>query len=42
MHEKDKKIKDNINKDIRNLFRLQTENKAIKGNTIRDIRKLFE
>ena len=24
-HEKDKKIEDNINKDVRNLFRLQKE-----------------
>ena len=40
--EKDKKIEDNVIKDIRNLFKLKKENKAIKCKVIRDIRKLFE
>ena len=40
--EKDKKIEDNIIKDIRNLFKLKKENKAIKYKVIRDIRYLVE
>ena len=40
--EKDKKIEDNVIKDIRNLFKLKKENKAIKCKVIRDIRNLFE
>ena len=40
--EKDKKIEDNIIKDIRNLFKLKKENKAIKYKVIRDIKNLFE
>ena len=40
--EKDKKIEDNVIKDLRNLFKLKKENKAIKCKVIRDIRNLFE
>ena len=40
--EKEKKIEDNVIKDIRNLFKLKKENKAIKCKVIRDIRNLFE
>ena len=40
--EKDKKIEDNVIKDIRNLFKMKKENKEIKFKVIRDIRNLFE
>ena len=40
--EKDKKIEDNVIKDIRNLFKVKKGNKAIKCKVIRDIRNLFE
>ena len=39
-HEKDEKIKDNIIKDVRNLFRLKKE--AIIDRVIRDLKNLFE
>ena len=39
---KDRRIKDNIIKDIRNLFRKKKENVAIEGRKIRDVRSLFE
>ena len=34
--------KDNINKNVKNLFRLKKENKAIKNRIVRDIRNLVE
>ena len=37
-----KKIKDRILRDIRNVFRLEKENKAIKYIIFRNIRNLFE
>ena len=37
-----KEIDNNTIKDIRNLFRLEKENKAIKDRIIRDIRNLVE
>ena len=37
-YEKDKKIEDNIIKDVRNLFRLKKE---IDDTTVKDIRNLF-
>ena len=40
--EEDKKIEDNIFKDVRNLFILKKQNKAIKNRIINDIRNLFE
>ena len=39
--EEEKRIVDNMIKDVRNLFRLRNENEAIKGKIIRDIRNLF-
>ena len=34
--------KENMIKVVRNLFRLEKENKAIKDKTLRDIKNLFE
>ena len=39
--EEEKRIVDNIIKDVRNLFRLRNENEAIKGKIISDVRNLF-
>ena len=39
---KDRRIKDNIIKDIRNLFRKKKEKVAIKGRKIRNVKSLFE
>ena len=35
-------MKDSIIRDIRNIFRLQKENKGFKFRIIRDIRNVFE
>ena len=37
-----KEIDDKTIKDIRNIFRLEKENKAIKNRILRDIRNIFE
>ena len=39
-HEKDEKMKDNIIKDVRNLFRPKKE--AVKDRVIRDLKNLLE
>ena len=40
--QEDENIKENIIKEVRNLFRLKKNNKAIKGRIIRDIRNLIK